>query len=191
MGIFVFVRRCLPFFLNYGLSEVLQLNPVTYEYNGKANLRNAGQQQVGLVAQELEKVAPELVSTFTHEEEDAESKVTKSEDYLMISESSIKYMLLNAVKEQQEIIETQDEKIEALEARLARIEAALNGGTINTGDINTQNIELNGGGAYLEQNQPNPFGTNTLIRYYVPTDAKGAISFRKSDGFRPTVNPIN
>ena len=158
----------------YGLDEVLQLHPVSYQYNGKAGFRNAGQNQVGLVAQDLQKVAPELVSTFTHEEEDAESKVIKSEDYLMISESSIKYMLVNAVKEQQEIIEAQDEKIATLEERLAKIEAALNGGTINT-DINRQDIQLDGGGAYLEQNQPNPFNNNTLINYSVPADVTDAV----------------
>ncbi len=158
----------------YGLDEVLQLRPVSYQYNGKAGFRNAGQNQVGLVAQDLQKVAPELVSTFTHEEEDAESKVISSEDYLMISESSIKYMLVNAVKEQQEIIEAQDEKIATLEERLAKIEAALNGGTINT-DINRQDIQLDGGGAYLEQNQPNPFNNNTLINYSVPADINDAV----------------
>jgi len=62
---------------------------VNFRYNGKAGLSNAGKDQVGLVAQDLQKVAPELVSTFTYEEEDDQLKVVKSEDYLMISESSI------------------------------------------------------------------------------------------------------
>ena len=154
---------------DYGLEEVLQLNPVTFEYNGKANLRNAGQQQVGLVAQELEKVAPELVSTFTHEEENAETKVTKSQDYLMISESSIKYMLVNAVKEQQDKIETLEQELADMKEMM---QAVLSGQ--NT-DINRQDIQLNGSSAYLEQNQPNPFNSNTLIKYHVPTDATNAV----------------
>ena len=95
----------------YGLDEVLQLRPVNFRYNGKAGFKNAGQDQVGLVAQDLQKVAPELVSTFTHEEENEESKVIKSEDYLMISESSIKYMLVNAIKEQQNKIETLEQEL--------------------------------------------------------------------------------
>ena len=153
---------------DYGLKEVLQLNPVTFEYNGKANFRNAGQQQVGLVAQELQKVAPEMVSTFTHEEEDAETKITKSEDYLMISESSIKYMLINAVKEQQNEIETLKQELTEMKAMMQAVISSENT------DINRQNIQLDGG-TYLEQNQPNPFNDNTLIKYQVPADAADAV----------------
>jgi len=139
-----------------------------FEYNGKANLRNTGQQQIGLVAQDLEKVAPELVSTFTHQEEDADTKVAKSEDYLMISESSIKYMLVNAVKEQHNEIEDLREEVADLKEM---VNALLNENT----DINHQNIQLNERDIYLQQNQPNPFNDNTLIKYSTPVDAKNAV----------------
>jgi len=42
-------------------------------------------------------------------------------------------------------------------------------------EINRQNIELNGSDAYLEQNQPNPFNTQTLIKYHVSENATEAI----------------
>ncbi len=162
---------------NYGLEEVMQLNPVTYEYNGKANFRNAGQQQIGLIAQDLKAVAPELVSTFTHEEEDAESRVVKSEEYLMISESSIKYMLINATQEQQKIIDSQQEtmdsqedKIASLEGRLEQIEALLNA----QGTSASQTIEL-GTSAELFQNQPNPFSETTRIQYSLNKDVQNAV----------------
>jgi len=54
--------------MNYGLKEVLQLNPVTYQYNGKAGIPNVDKTHFGLKAQNLQKVAPGLVSTFTYEE---------------------------------------------------------------------------------------------------------------------------
>jgi len=148
----------------YGLDEILQLNPVNFRYNGKGGIKNAGKDQVGLVAQDLKKVAPELVSTFTYEEENEEAKVVSSEDYLMISESSIKYMLINAVKEQQETITT-------LEERISKMEALLNN---NTDLPNTsQTVELGVSGQLL-QNQPNPFNETTTIKYTLPQNSKDA-----------------
>lgn len=161
-----------------GLDALMQIRPVTYEYNGKAST-TAGDAHIGLVAQNLQSVAPELVKEFTHVEMsepslEEEQKVLSRGNYLQIRDNEVKYLLINAIQDQQEIIEAQDEKIATLEERLAKIEAALNGGTINT-DINRQNIQLDGSGAYLEQNQPNPFNSNTLIRYHVPTEAANAV----------------
>ncbi len=160
----------------YGLDEVLQLQPVNFRYNGKAGFSNAGQNQVGLVAQDLQKVAPELVSTFTHKEEDEQTKSVRSEDYLMISESSIKYMLINAVKEQQDIIETQKDEIATLRGEVAEMKEMMQ--TILNGEnteLHRQHVELNREGAYLEQNQPNPFNTNTFIKYYIPDGVENAV----------------
>jgi len=169
----------------YGLDEVLGLFPIYYNYNGKAGT-DSEQTHVGIYAQDLRELAPELVGEFTYGEteievvengQEVDVRTTKksAETYLHINESSIKYMLINAVKEQQDIIETQAEKIATLEERLAKIEAALStSGTIGT-DINHQNIDLDGHGAYLEQNQPNPFNTNTLIKYNVPNDVTDAV----------------
>jgi len=157
----------------YGLEEVLKMKPLTYEYNGKA-ATTVNRYNVGVYAQDLEKIIPEFVSEFTHVEKDEDDNVISTEQYSKIYDTGIKYMLINAVKEQQDIIEAQDEKIATLEERLTKLEAALNNGTINN-DSNQQNIQLDGGGAYLEQNQPNPFNNNTLIKYNVPTNATGAV----------------
>ena len=172
---------------NQGLDLILKMEPVSYEYNGKAGTTD-GQQHIGVLAQDLQKIAPSMVKEYKHVDSgdegimyvdgDApERKLNRTEDsYLGINTSALKWITVNAIKEQQEVIEEQTEKIDNLEQEVADLkemmQALLNGQ--NT-DLNEQSIELNGTGAYLEQNQPNPFNKNTLIRYNVPADATNAI----------------
>jgi len=155
----------------YGLKEVMKLQPMTYDYTGKGGTIS-GRYNIGLFAQDLQKIAPELVSEYTHVEENQEGEIVSEKEYLKIYDTGIKYILVNAIQEQQEIIKTQDEKIATLEDRLVKIETLLSS---QDTDINQQSIQLDGRGAYLEQNQPNPFNSNTLIRYNVPADVKDAI----------------
>jgi len=171
----------------YGLNEVLTLSPIYYNYNGKAGT-DSEPTHVGIYAQDLREIAPELVGEFKYQETeievlendkeiDVKANTNKSaEAYLHINESSIKYMLINAVKEQQDIIETQEEELKTIRQEMAEMkemmQVILNGQ--NT-DINQQNIQLDGRGAYLKQNQPNPFSSNTLIKYHIPTDANKAV----------------
>jgi len=46
-----------------GLQEILGLDPVTYEYNGLAGTPDDGDVRTGLIAQQVQSVAPDLVST--------------------------------------------------------------------------------------------------------------------------------
>ena len=161
--------------MNYGLKEVLQLNPISYQYNGKGGVRNTEAKQFGLKAQNLQKVAPELVTTFTYEEENEDTKVINSEEYLMVEESAIKYMLVNAMQEQQAMIQEQQTIIERLEEELEIVKTQLNEKTGKTG--NAQSIELNGNNlekASLGQNAPNPFEGKTIINYFVPENTENA-----------------
>ncbi len=158
--------------MNYGLKEVMQLNPISYQYNGKGGIKNIDRKQYGLKAQELQKVAPELVSTFTHQIEDAETNVIASEEYLMIEESAIKYLLMNAMQDQQEIIEKQENRIADMEAELKAIKELLSGeSSKNTfQSIDGSSLEK----AQLGQNTPNPFDENTIIEYYLPKNVNNA-----------------
>jgi len=153
--------------LEDGLNVVMQLNPIRYQYNGKAGIQNSNS-HVGLFAQDLQEVAPYLVKEFTYEEENDEGVVSKSQNYLSVEESAIKYLLVNAVKEQQNEIENLREEVADLKEMVS---ALLN----QNPDINHQNIELNNERTYLEQNQPNPFNDNTLIKYQVPANTTNAV----------------
>lgn len=93
-----------------GLEQIKAIKPVTFQYNEKSGFATSIT-YVGTIAQEVEEVAPHMV---THDGE-----------YLGVDPSAFTYMLINAVQEQDEIITDQQKKIEDLEARLARIEALL------------------------------------------------------------------
>jgi len=93
----------------------------------------------------------------------------------MIEESAIKYMLVNAMKEQQDIIEDQATKLTKLENELAEIKKLL---TTKSGkNTRSQNIEINGldvDKGSLGQNVPNPHNGNTQIEYYLPENIEKA-----------------
>jgi len=52
-------------------------------------------------------------------------EVNNEKDYLQVYDTGIKYMPINATKEQQEIIDNQAEKIETLEETLAELQATV------------------------------------------------------------------
>jgi len=69
--------------------------------------------KIGLIAQNVEQVFPELVKT--------DSEGMKSVDY-----SNMTAVLIEAVKQQQEIIDDQKRTIENLENRISKIESIIN-----------------------------------------------------------------
>ncbi len=151
----------------YGLDDVLKIRPVYYTYNGKADTPT-DQEFVGVIAQEIQEVAPFMVKPFTHEDVNK----TVVEEYLSVDDTAIKYMLINAVKQQQKMIEYKDEQINELADRLERVEALLE--DLAMGSTSTQNVELHGQDAELAQNNPNPFDGSTSISYKLTDSAQEA-----------------
>ena len=77
----------------YGLEEVLKMNPVEYDWKEKRNKAH----DIGVIAQELEKIIPEVVQ----ENKDLNSdKMIKGVDY-----GKMVAVLIKAIQEQQEEIE--------------------------------------------------------------------------------------
>jgi hypothetical protein len=89
-----------------GLTEILLVNPVDYEYNGLAGTTK-GAKFIGIIAQEIKEIFPETVNTYKAKlnEEDEE----KTELYNFES-TALTFALINAVKEL-------NEKIKMLEAK--------------------------------------------------------------------------
>jgi hypothetical protein len=105
----------------YGLAEVMKLRPVSY------TMRKGGEAQVGFIAQEVQKVIPEVVSG-------KEGDVAKGET-LGISYGNMVAVLTKAMQEQQAEIEAlkakngkltaQVSELETLKAEVASIKAML------------------------------------------------------------------
>lgn len=160
-----------------GLEQILQIDPVTYQYNGKAGIKTK-ETQVGIIAQDIQKIAPYMVTKATYDEEAEKG----NENYLVYNPSALDYMFINAFKEQQTTIEEQQENIEAkeqkiiaLEKRLERIETILkdcfNTDTDKTEALLSLNPASTSTNAELFQNTPNPFSKQTSISYFIPQNS--------------------
>lgn len=142
---------------------VKQLNGVSYEYNAAAAPDKVFPQGrvYGFIAQEVQKVIPEVTTTI------AESEL------IGIKYTEIIPLLTEAVKEQQTIIDHQNEKITALEDRLQRIEAMLLGTDSAVAPANKEG-EAFSQTVVLGQNRPNPFAQTTTIDYVLPANIQNA-----------------
>ena len=90
--------------LEKGLKDILKLSPVKFEYNGVADTQK-GKSSIGVIAQQIQEVLPEIIRDYQID----------NETFLSINSSAIKWVLVNAIKEQQEIIEKQNRIIEEMQ----------------------------------------------------------------------------
>ncbi|MCX6303231.1 MAG: tail fiber domain-containing protein [Bacteroidia bacterium] len=92
-----------------GLTEVLGLNPVFYNYK-EGNSRNlpSTNEYIGFVAQDVQQYIPEAVSTG-------------KDGYLNLDMHVINVAMVNAIKEQQKLIEGQQKQIDRLEALVEKL----------------------------------------------------------------------
>lgn len=91
--------------LSYGLKEVLRMNPVSYHWKSTPD----AEPKIGLIAQELASVIPEVVYGSADSPENEPMGVNYGE---------LAPVLIKAMQEQQAIIDSQTEKINRLEERL-------------------------------------------------------------------------
>jgi hypothetical protein len=91
-------------FLNYGLREILNLHPVRFRW--KATPEQG--EKLGLIAQDVLNIIPEVVKTHEFVSIDEEGTLQKKElDRLGVYYSDLIPVLIKAIQEQQELIETQ------------------------------------------------------------------------------------
>jgi len=76
-----------------GLDLVMQINPIWFTYNGEAGLpKETG---VGTIAQELQKIAPYMITKWSYRENDTDQGV----EYLGVDYGAMDFVLVNAIQE--------------------------------------------------------------------------------------------
>jgi predicted RNase H-like nuclease (RuvC/YqgF family) len=106
--------------LKYGLKEVMQLNPISYKWKnnsiGKTTIPDQFQEtKLGFSAQQLQEVLPEVVETHSWYPKDEEGNFErKQNENLGVRYAEITPVLVKAIQEQQEQIESLKVTIEEL-----------------------------------------------------------------------------
>ena len=101
-----------------GLDEIMSIHPVWFTYNGEAGMPS--ETGVGVIAQELQLIAPYMVSAWNYS--DKNEKLTP---YLSVNNGPMIYMLINAIKEQQQQIKEQQAQIDMLFSEVSALKQTL------------------------------------------------------------------
>jgi hypothetical protein len=159
-----------------GLDLLKQIKPVWFQYNGKAGIETGDKKFVGIIAQEMQKIAPYTIGTFTHQD-----SLGNKTEYLDYDANAVTYILINSVKEQQKVIEEKDEELKALNSqvsaltkRLEQLERLVSSNTGKPLTGSAARTEPNANGVVLDQNVPNGFSANSQITYFIPEAVKEA-----------------
>lgn len=162
--------------LTGSLDKLMQLNPTSYTFNNDAetvSLRLNGKSEMGLVADELEKVFPELIknSFVPMRKNPITGEQFPEIDYKGVNYVGLIPVLIASIQEQQMEIEAKDAEIQTLTERLERLETAF---ATADGDIKTIAGSNYSNLASLDQNSPNPFKSSTVISYNIPESFQNA-----------------
>lgn len=105
-----------------GLTALLGMKPVKFKYNGLAGFAADGQEQLGVIAQDIELTAPELVKRQLVQlrKDDREKTEIKVVDY-----GAFIYVVINAIKELSDKWSKESAEIQQLKAENAQIKAYL------------------------------------------------------------------
>ncbi len=156
-----------------GLEVLKKVNPVWFRYTGEAGMPT-DKKYVGVVAQEMQKIAGYTIDTFTHQ--DSTGKATH---YLNYNATALTYILVNAVKElkaeKDDQIDALRQQNEALQKELAQLRQLLTRTERVAPPARTGTQPATGvAGAQLWQNEPNPADGTTVIRYALPPGTQRA-----------------
>ncbi len=150
------------------VEKLSQLNPVSYNYIQKndVGLNLPAQLQHGFIAQELEKVYPELVQNLLHPIFNEKKEQTGTKSLKGVNYMGLISVLVASVKELNTEVKSFKEKL-AINEKVVVVK--------NNSNLSNNEIDLiNEKGYFLGQNTPNPFKNSTVIEYSLPVTEKNA-----------------
>jgi hypothetical protein len=114
-----------------GLAELVQLKPVSYRFRPETGYHenDLAKTHVGLVAQDVEQVMPDLVSVGK-----AKAGSIELDDFRMLDPSALTYALINAIKELTTRLAAAETEIVDLRDRVADLEEEQGGGNGGNGE---------------------------------------------------------
>ena len=102
-----------------GLNTILGINPVLYKYNGKGGFIADGKDYIGVIAQDVQKVAPYTVNSYYDKLNPADAT---SIELLNFNSGDLTFTTINAIKELNNKIEALRLENEALKKRIEILE---------------------------------------------------------------------
>jgi hypothetical protein len=170
------------------MDVINKLQPKSYEYKQEGSYKEMNLpkgKHFGLVAQEVEKVLPDLVheSQFNTQlaqlpapvkpgtkqvTKDSTQKTAEKIDFKAVNYLELIPIMVKAMQEQQQQIEILLAKNKVLEEKIQTLETS----QLNRSGHN--DLMVNISSAYLEQSIPNPTGSAAIIRYFIPQGSSTA-----------------
>ena len=142
--------------LKGSLNKVLKLQGVTYNLKPSVANEPNPKKQIGLIAQDVETIVPEVVAT--------NDKGIKGVAY-----QNLVALLIEAMKEEdKKVTQLQRDLNACCKKNNQRVSDSTQGNSETTINIQLANNSL------LYQNEPNPYSNSTTIRYYIPGNITGA-----------------
>jgi hypothetical protein len=154
------------------MEKLNKINGVSYEFKTEEfkNLNFTEGKSLGFIAQDLKEVLPEAV------------RIDK-DGYHAVNYSEIIPVLVEALKEQAKVNNNLMKKVDVLEQV---VNSCCKSGSIQQSKASNPNESINlsdKNSIVLDQNTPNPFADNTVIKYSIPSNfTKAQILFTTGDG---------
>jgi hypothetical protein len=109
------------------LAQLKKVRPVRFKFNGLADTVNDGKEHVGVLAQELEKIFPSMVTSLRGKLHPTD---TEDMDIKQVDANDFTFLLINSVKELSAQNDALRDRIKALEDRRPSYAAGLSGNGI-------------------------------------------------------------